>query len=139
MAKSARAPYLSEMDESGGSITEQSDLRTGRPLWTALGAPRIATQLLEAPGKADVVIVGAGITGALVAEVASARGLSVILLDRRPPFHGSTAASTALLQYEIDTPFVHLADDIGFERARRVWQRSYRALADLCRLVLRLR
>jgi NADPH-dependent 2,4-dienoyl-CoA reductase/sulfur reductase-like enzyme len=121
VAKRAKEPYnVNEMDESGGLITEQRDLRTGTPLWTARGTPPIATRLLEAPRKTDVVIVGAGITGALVAEAASARGLSVILLDRRPPFHGSTAASTALLQYELDTPFMHLADDIGFERARRV-------------------
>jgi glycine/D-amino acid oxidase-like deaminating enzyme len=123
------------MNESDGSITEQRDLRTGTSLWTALGTPSIATRVLEAPGKADVVIVGAGITGALVAEAATARGLSVFLLDRRPPFHGSTAASTALLQYEIDTPFVQLANDVGFESARRIWQRSYRAVVDLGRLV----
>jgi hypothetical protein len=123
------------MNESDGSITEQRDLRTGTSLWTALRTPSIATRVLEAPGKADVVIVGAGITGALVAEAATARGLSVFLLDRRPPFHGSTAASTALLQYEIDTPFVQLANDVGFESARRIWQRSYRAVVDLGRLV----
>jgi NADPH-dependent 2,4-dienoyl-CoA reductase/sulfur reductase-like enzyme len=68
-----------------GSITERRDLRTGMPVWASLGMPRLATQKLIAPARADVVIVGAGITGALVGEAATANGLSVILLDRRPP------------------------------------------------------
>jgi glycine/D-amino acid oxidase-like deaminating enzyme len=88
--------------------------------------------------RADVVIVGAGITGALVAEAATAAGLTTIVLDRRQPAHGSTAASTALLQYEIDTPLIHLADDIGIEHASRAWLRSFKAVADLAHLVRRL-
>ena len=69
--------------------------------------------------KTDVVVIGAGITGALTAEALSARGRSVTIVDRRPPGHGSTAASTAILQFEIDTPLTALIDAIGFERARR--------------------
>lgn len=117
------------------SATEQRNLRTGTTPWTACGTPPVATRALTASTKADLVVVGAGITGALVAEEASRRGLSVVVLDRRPPGHGSTAASTALLQFEIDTPFIHLADAIGGERARRAWLRSYRAVQDLGRLV----
>jgi glycerol-3-phosphate dehydrogenase len=59
------------------------------PIWENLGMPQLATHML---------MVGTGITGALVGEAATANGLSVILLDRHPPFHDSTAASTALLQ-----------------------------------------
>jgi glycine/D-amino acid oxidase-like deaminating enzyme len=121
------------------SITEQRDLRTGTPVWQTLGAAPLPTQVLASPQRADVVIVGAGITGALLAQQVAARGLSVILLDRRPPFHGSTAASTALLQFEIDTPLIRLADTIGFENAKRAWLRSFRALDDLAALVRKLR
>ena len=127
------------MDTKMGSITERRNLRTGTPVWASLGMPRLATQKLIAPARADVVIVGAGITGALVGEAATANGLSVILLDRRPPFHGSTAASTALLQFEIDTPLIRMADAIGFEKAKRAWLRSFRAVDDLAVLVRRLR
>ena len=92
-------------------------LRTGTPVWADLGPARVATQALSSTARADVVIVGAGITGALVAEIATARGLSVILLDRRPPFHGSTAASTALLQFEIS----------AYPHGRRDWLRDSQA------------
>jgi glycine/D-amino acid oxidase-like deaminating enzyme len=88
--------------------------------------------------RTDVVVVGAGITGALVAEATTAMGLATVVLDRRPPALGSTAASTALLQFEIDTPLIRLAEELGIERAARVWLRSYRAVADLAHLVQRL-
>ena len=102
------------------SITEKRDLRTGTPVWAAYRQHPIATQALLAPCKTDLLIVGAGITGALLAEATSAEGLSTILIDRRPPGHGSTAASTALLQFEIDTPLIRLAADIGLEAQAEV-------------------
>lgn len=52
----------------------------------------------------DVVIIGAGITGALIAYQLVEHGFDVVLLDSRDVARGSTSASTALLQYEIDTP-----------------------------------
>jgi glycine/D-amino acid oxidase-like deaminating enzyme len=119
------------MTAAAQSITEQRDLRTGTPVWAAYRQMPVAVGQLIAPLKVDVVIVGAGITGALVAEATTARGLSTVLIDRRPPGHGSTAASTALLQFEIDTPLIRLADEIGFEKAARIWQRSFRAVSDL--------
>lgn len=85
-----------------------------------------------------MVIVGAGVTGALVAEATTAAGLSTIVIDRRLPARGSTAASTALLQFEIDTPLIHLADQIGFSDAARAWRRSYGAVQDLASIVGRL-
>lgn len=88
--------------------------------------------------RTDVVIVGAGITGALLAEALTARGLTTIVVDRRPPGQGSTAASTALLQFEIDTPLSTLVNRIGFERSARVWQRSFSAVEELGALVRRL-
>ena len=88
--------------------------------------------------RTDVVVVGAGITGALVAEAATAIGLATVVLDRRAPAHGSTAASTALLQFEIDTPLIRLTEELGADRASRAWLRSFRAVADLGGLVQRL-
>ena len=127
------------MDIAADLLTEVRDLRTGTPVWARYASSPIASETLLQPIKADVVVVGAGITGALVSEAASARGLSTVVLDRRPPGHGSTYASTALLQFEIDTPLIRLAEDIGFERARRLWRRSFRAVDDLAGLVRRLR
>jgi len=84
--------------------------------------------------RADVVIVGAGISGALMAHALADRYDNVVLLDRRPPAHGSTLASTAMLQFEIDTPLLELRAKIG-PKAARAWRRSYAATQDLIALV----
>jgi glycine/D-amino acid oxidase-like deaminating enzyme len=116
------------------SATVDRDLHTGVPVWTGYPSPEIPTQRLAASLKTDVVVVGAGVTGAMVAEALTRAGLQTVILDRRPPARGSTAASTALLQFEIDTPLIHLADQIGMAKASRAWLRSYGAVGDLARL-----
>lgn len=73
---------------------------------------------------ADVLVIGAGITGAMIADALADAGLSVIAVDRRGPAKGSTAASTALVQYEIDTPLTKLTRKIGRDDAMRAWRRS---------------
>ncbi len=87
----------------------------------------------------DVVVVGTGISGALVAHALTAAGRAVTMLDRRPPITGSTLASTALLQFEIDLPLHRLARKIGWPAATRAYQRSVRAVQDLTSLVRRER
>ncbi|QCI68491.1 NAD(P)/FAD-dependent oxidoreductase [Phreatobacter stygius] len=109
------------------------DLREGRPPWPAgtgegFVAPRESL-------TCDVAIVGAGITGSLVAEHLSARGLDVVLIDREQASHGSTAASTAMLLWEIDRSLVELTGLYGFERAVRAYRLSLSAVAGLTGLV----
>ena len=60
---------------------------------------------------------------------------SVLVADRRQPVHGSTLASTAMIQHEIDIPLHKLADMIGEEKAQRAWRRSARAVEQLTRIV----
>jgi glycine/D-amino acid oxidase-like deaminating enzyme len=106
------------------SATRHRDLRTGRPLWLDRRRPALASKPLPRSVRGDVLVVGAGISGAIIAEQLADAGLKVIIVDRRRPVSGSTVASTALLQYEIDTPLFQLADRIGPERAERIWRRS---------------
>ena len=78
--------------------------------------------------KVDVAVVGAGITGALVADALLETGNSIAVLDRRGPAKGSTSATTALLQFELDEPLVNLARKIGRRRAARAYWRSAAAV-----------
>jgi glycine/D-amino acid oxidase-like deaminating enzyme len=55
-------------------------------------------------------------------------GLSVAAVDRRGFVRGSTPASTALLQFEIDKPLTLLSKQIGRDRAARVYWRSANAV-----------
>ncbi len=72
-----------------------------------------------------------GISGAMIAEALSAEGLSVVAIDRRGPLRGSTPATTALVQFEIDQPLTKLSLIIGKEKAERAWIRSRLAVDGL--------
>ena len=114
--------------------TTKRHLRTGRSLWADSPGLGVKTRPLSRPIAVDVVIVGAGISGAFMAHDL-ARDHSVAVLDRRAPLMGSTMASTALLQWEIDLPLNALIERIGTVKARRAYQRSRSAVDALERIV----
>ena len=113
------------------TLTSRRKLRTDGSLWQHLRAPRVPYRGLARDQHADVLIVGGGITGAMIAEMLVETGLDVIVADRRAPTRGSTIASTALVQYEIDTPLVELKRKIGAADAVRAWRRSRLAVSSL--------
>lgn len=117
-------------------LTRHRSLRSGRSVWAEYGGLSTRSQTLRRDAYADVAIVGAGISGALMAHSLVARGLSVILLERKSsPLRGSTMASTALLQFELDVPLSVLIERVGEAAAQRAWQRSWRGVQSLRRLV----
>src|SRR5689334_12425093 len=85
-------------------------LRSGYSLWQADGLEPVDT--LRPDGArvldADVAIVGAGITGAFLAERFTRSGRRVVVIDRHKPATGSTAASTAMLLWELDSSLLAL-------------------------------
>jgi len=89
------------------------DLKSGYPFWAIRGGLSAPLPPLRADLDCDVAVVGGGITGALIADELAAHGHAVAVLERRDIGWGSTSASTALLQYEIDTPLVDLAKRHG--------------------------
>lgn len=111
--------------------TIRRNLRTGVSVWQARATRGVPANKLARNLDCDVLVVGAGISGALIAEMLSADGHGVVMIDRRGPFNGSTAANTALVQYEIDTPLIKLRRKIGADGAMRAWSRSHRALHGL--------
>jgi glycine/D-amino acid oxidase-like deaminating enzyme len=88
--------------------------------------------------RCDALIVGSGITGSFIAERLTRQGLDVIIIDRELPGHGSTAASTSMLLWEIDRPLRELTEAYGFERASRAYHASMQAVTGLKSLVLQL-
>ena len=105
-------------------VTNPRDLRTGRSIWQERRAPSVPHRPLRRDLETDVLIVGAGITGAMIADALTSAGLEVVIVDRRGPAKGSTTASTALVQYEVDMPLTKLARRIGKTDACRAWRRS---------------
>jgi len=111
-------------------LTESRDLRGGRPCWIADDSSHVTSDDLP-NGMVDIAIVGAGVMGAMLADRLAAAGRGVALFDRRPPAHGSTAASTALVMWGADVPLSHLAQRIGEQEAARRWRRVHAAVRRL--------
>lgn len=140
MAATARFPAKMEkaMGDRNG-VTKKDDLRTGTPLWIRTPHSTVCAATRLGRDRFDAVVVGAGISGALMAEALTRLGKSVLILDRRPAVRGSTPASTAMIQHEIDVPLSRLQRRIGPEKANAAWLRSARAVHDLADLAHELK
>jgi len=111
------------------------DLRSPTAFWPLRDGLLATYPPLTEDTECDVLVIGAGITGALVADRLTQSGASVVVLDRRDAAEGSTAASTALLQYEIDTPLLELrkkAPPAHADRAYRMGVEAIETLAKRC-------
>ncbi|HBK46337.1 MAG TPA: amino acid oxidase [Xanthomonadaceae bacterium] len=104
------------------------DLKSGYPFWSIRNGLMRAFPRLEQDAQCDVAIVGGGITGALIADELVRHGHDVVLLEQREIGWGSTSASTALLQYEIDTPMVELAGRYGIASAALAYRSCAQAI-----------
>jgi glycine/D-amino acid oxidase-like deaminating enzyme len=102
------------------------DLRSGYPLWLVRSGLPYNYPKLEKDTRTDVLIAGGGISGALAAHYLLQNGIDCMLVDGRTIGLGSTCASTALLQYQVDVPLSEMIDKIGKEKALR----AYRLCAD---------
>jgi glycine/D-amino acid oxidase-like deaminating enzyme len=107
----------------------QNDIRSSQPYWLMRGGIGDARGARDIEPEQDVVIIGAGITGALVADALIATGRRILVIDAYEPALGSTAASTALLQYEIDTHLVDLAKSLGPELATLAYRAGVNSFA----------
>ncbi|MGN6476409.1 MAG: NAD(P)/FAD-dependent oxidoreductase, partial [Flavipsychrobacter sp.] len=114
------------------------NLHSHDPYWLMKSGMVTTYPSLQQDLKTDVVVIGAGISGALTADALSRMGLGVTVVDRRHAGIGSTAASTAFLQYEIDTPLHRLSAMVGEHHALRSYELCREAiykLQDICRHV----
>lgn len=107
------------------------DLRTGKPVWLSYRTAKAIEHPLEKNLTAEVLVVGMGISGAMAADLLTEAGHDVVLIDRRGPSQGSTPATTALVQYELDVPLGSLRRRIGAEKATRAWRRARLAVGNL--------
>ena len=118
-----------------GRIAPRKDLHDGRSVWADSSTRPVKLSKFRQSQKFEIVVVGAGISGAITALTLSSAGHEVAIVDRRMPGQGSTVASTAMIQFEIDTPLIKLADKIGKANATRAYLRSADAVRDLGHLI----
>ncbi|MCJ0743485.1 NAD(P)/FAD-dependent oxidoreductase [Pedobacter montanisoli] len=89
------------------------DLKSNEPFWLVKNGLLNTYPSLKENARCDVLIVGGGITGSLIAHQCVADGYDTILIDKREIANGSSSATTSMLQYEIDMPLYLLTKMIG--------------------------
>ncbi|MBJ7879948.1 FAD-binding oxidoreductase [Gelidibacter salicanalis] len=92
-------------------------LTSSEPFWLVKNGIIHSYPSLDRNIETDIVIIGAGITGSLIAHQCIADGYKTVIIDKREVCHGSTSATTSMLQYEIDKPLYELINLIGEEGA----------------------
>lgn len=83
----------------------------------------------------QVLVIGSGIGGALVAHHLTQAGQACVVLDRSHPGDGMTRTSTTLLPHDPKVPLCHLAERIGLAEAIRAYQmggEAINALETIC-------
>ena len=106
-------------------MTTGVTLRRGRPVWLTRDDRAARYPALRGRHETDIAIVGAGMTGAMIAAVFAEAGVRVTVLEASRAGLGSTAASTALLLQEPDYTLSALGRLYSPARARRLWQLSH--------------
>lgn len=97
------------------------NLRSGYPFWLIKNGMPYDYPKPTVPLSTDIVIMGGGISGALMGYYLANAGVDCIIADARTIGMGSTCASTSLLQYEIDTPLSRLQKIRGEKDAVRAY------------------
>lgn len=102
------------------------DLKSNEPFWLLKNGLIASYPSLKSDEDCEVLIVGGGITGSLIAHQMIEDGYRTILIDKREICNGSTSATTSMLQYEIDVPLSELIEKVGKNGAVK----SYQACSD---------
>jgi len=114
-------------------------LTSSHPFWSVNNGLPANYPSLQRDVSCDAVVIGGGITGALVAIHLAEAGVKTLVLDKRDIGTGSTSASTALLQYEIDVSLRELIKKIGPVAATRSYQLCRDAISKLEELAVRFK
>jgi glycine/D-amino acid oxidase-like deaminating enzyme len=111
------------------------DIRSYEPYWLIKNAFKKSYPSLQDPVSTEVLVIGGGITGALITYQLLKEGRKVVLVDRRDVCNGSSAASTSMLQYEIDVPLHKLIEQRGEEVSVSSYKSCEKAIFDLKNIV----
>ncbi len=110
-------------------------LTSYEPYWLRKNGLITAYPSLTEDIETDVLIIGAGITGSLMAHQVVKDGYRTVVIDRRDIATGSTSATTSMLQYEIDIPLHKLIEKVGEQTAVASYQACFDSISQLKTLV----
>lgn len=107
------------------------DLKSNEPFWLVKNGIINSYPSLKEDIECEILIVGGGITGSLLAYQMVKDGFDTVLIDKREICNGSSSATTSMLQYEIDVPLYELKNQIGSEGAILSYNACSKSIYDL--------
>lgn len=110
-------------------------LRSNETYWLLKNGLITSYPSLQKNISCEILIIGGGITGSLMAYQLSQEGYRTVLIDKRDIGMGSTSATTAMLQYEIDEPLYSLIEKVGEKAAVDSYQEGVLAITKLGKIV----
>ncbi len=114
------------------------DLYAGNTYWDKTLTSQFNFEKLSHNINSDILIIGAGISGALCAYILSSNGLKVTVIDKDKIGHGSTAANTGLLQYSSDKRISKLIKEKGLEDGVLFYKMCLEAMDKLTTIIDKL-
>lgn len=114
-------------------------LTSNEPFWLIKNGLLNSYPSLQEDIETDILIIGAGITGSLIAHQCMEDGFRTAIIDRREVGNGSTSATTSMLQYEIDIPLHKLIELIGEEGAVLNYRACAKAIDEIGRISNKVR
>src|SRR6187200_1749166 len=111
-------------------------LRTYESFWLIKNGLLYTYPSLQKNISTEIIVLGGGITGALISHQLVQEGYETLLLDKRDIAMGSTSANTSMLQYEIDVPLYKLAQQIGEEESASCYRAGQDAIRHLEKMIL---
>jgi glycine/D-amino acid oxidase-like deaminating enzyme len=110
-------------------------LTNGNIYWTKKDKINKKYEYLSSNIKCDVLIVGGGISGAITAYYMAKKGLNVVVIEKNIIGYGSTAATTALLEYQVDIDLYKLDKIIGKHNAKRIYELCLKSIKEIENIV----
>jgi glycine/D-amino acid oxidase-like deaminating enzyme len=103
----------------------------GKPMFTNIDKVPKQYSYLTKDIQTDVIIVGGGVTGAILGYYFSKKNINCVILEKGRIGHCSTAASTSLLQYELDDNINALMEATTKDKLIRSYKLDIEALRDI--------
>ncbi|EOR21076.1 putative oxidoreductase [Clostridium sartagoforme AAU1] len=79
----------------------------------------------------DVIIVGGGVTGAILGYYFTKNNINAVILEKSRIAHGSTSITTSLLQYELDSNALELKSYTSIDNVIKSYKLGLKALNEI--------
>ncbi|MDO5516264.1 MAG: FAD-dependent oxidoreductase [Clostridium sp.] len=103
----------------------------GEPLFARINKIENKYDYLSEDIDTEVIIVGGGVTGAILGYYLSRNNIDCVILEKNIAGYGSTCITTALLQYELDSTVRDLEQYTQYEKIIQSYKLGVKALDEI--------